>query len=62
MDYIKLLAQIDPEQPLRDAVYYDNCGADELFYDDSASFEEGFTLCLCTEAPPALTWAALDAE
>ena len=25
-------------------------------------FEEGFTLCLCTEAPPALTWAALEAE
>ncbi len=41
MDYIKLVAQIDPEHPLEDAVYYDNCGADELYFYDSASFEEG---------------------
>lgn len=45
MDYIKLIAQIpsgsSPEQVEETARYYDNCGADELYYYDAPSFEEG---------------------
>lgn len=42
MDYIKMIAQIpsgmDEEQASDAARYYDNCGADELYYYDEASF------------------------
>ena len=45
MDYIKLIAQIpsgsSPEQAEETARYFDNCGADELYYYDASSFEEG---------------------
>lgn len=45
MDYIKLIAQIpsngDKEQVEEAARYYDNSGADELYYYDAQSFEEG---------------------
>lgn len=45
MDYIKLIAQIssddDKEQVEETARYYDNSGADELYYYDGQSFEEG---------------------
>ena len=45
MDYIKLIAQIssddDKEQVQETARYYDNSGADELYYYDGQSFEEG---------------------
>lgn len=45
MDYIKLIAQIpsngDKEQVEESARYYDNSGADELYYYDAQSFEEG---------------------
>ncbi len=45
MDYIKLIAQIssddDKEQVQETARYYDNSGADELYYYDEQSFKEG---------------------
>ncbi|OUQ69267.1 bifunctional phosphoribosyl-AMP cyclohydrolase/phosphoribosyl-ATP pyrophosphatase [Eubacterium sp. An11] len=45
MDYIKLIAQIssddDKEQVQETARYYDNSGADELYYYDGQSFKEG---------------------
>ncbi|MCD8018895.1 MAG: bifunctional phosphoribosyl-AMP cyclohydrolase/phosphoribosyl-ATP diphosphatase HisIE [Clostridiales bacterium] len=44
-DYIKLIPQLSGESGLEKiqetAVYYDNCGADELFYYDAKSFAEG---------------------
>lgn len=45
MDYIKLIAQIssddDKEQVQETARYFDNSGADELYYYDGQSFKEG---------------------
>lgn len=45
MDYIELIAQIPSdssmEQAEETARYYDNIGADELYYYDTQSFEEG---------------------
>lgn len=41
MDNIKLIVDITCENPVEKAKYYDNCGADELYYYDAQSFEEG---------------------
>lgn len=41
MNKIKLIADISGENPVERARYYDNCGADELYYFDQPSFEEG---------------------
>lgn len=41
MDYIKIIPRLRPEYILKDAAYYDNCGADELYYYDAGSFEDG---------------------
>ncbi len=41
MEYMKLIPQIYPESIEEMAAYYDNCGADELFYFDEESFQEG---------------------
>ena len=41
MDYIKIIPRLRPEHILKDAAYYDNCGADELYYYDARSFEDG---------------------
>jgi len=41
MDTIKLIPQLRPGCEESDAAYYDNCGADELYYYDAMSFEEG---------------------
>lgn len=41
MEYRKLIPQIFPESLEETAAYYDNCGADELYYYDENSFREG---------------------
>lgn len=41
MEYIKIIPRLRPEHIAEDALYYDNCGADELYYYDASSFEEG---------------------
>lgn len=41
MDYIKLIPEIRRDFVIEDVVWFDNCGADELFFFDSASFEVG---------------------
>lgn len=41
MEYIKLIPQVFADSFEENAVYYDNCGADELYYYDEESFEEG---------------------
>ena len=41
MKYIKIIPEIRPDYLADDAVWYDNCGADELYYYDVNSFEEG---------------------
>ena len=45
MEYIKLIARMpadaSPEQTEETARYFDNCGADELYYYDAQSFEKG---------------------
>ena len=40
MEQTSIIMQLRPDHILEDAVYYDNCGADELFFYDSPSFEE----------------------
>lgn len=41
MEYIKLIPQVFADSFEENAVYYDNCGADELYYYDKESFKEG---------------------
>ena len=45
MEYITLIARMpadaSPEQTEETARYFDNCGADELYYYDAQSFEKG---------------------
>lgn len=41
MNHIKLIPQLRAGHIIEDAAYYDNCGADELYYYDVFSFEEG---------------------
>ena len=40
-DYVRLIPQIYADNCEEAAAYYDNCGADELFYYDEDSFKEG---------------------
>ena len=41
MKKIQMIANIRKENAASDAIYFDNCGADALYYLDQASFEEG---------------------
>ncbi|MDO4977454.1 MAG: bifunctional phosphoribosyl-AMP cyclohydrolase/phosphoribosyl-ATP diphosphatase HisIE [Eubacteriales bacterium] len=41
MKAIKMIAAISKENAVEDTKYYDNCGADALFYNDVDSFKEG---------------------
>ncbi|MBQ9155731.1 MAG: bifunctional phosphoribosyl-AMP cyclohydrolase/phosphoribosyl-ATP diphosphatase HisIE [Eubacterium sp.] len=41
MDNIKIIPRIHADRISEDAAWYDNCGADELYYYDARSFEEG---------------------
>lgn len=41
MDYIKIIPEISRDCVADAAVWYDNCGADEFYFADSASFEDG---------------------
>ena len=59
MEDIKLIVRLDPMRLAEEAAYYDNCGADELYYYDEQSFAEGCeedvksikTICRTSDIP-----------